>query len=100
MYKRQAYNGFQAIEKIKEQVFDLVFMDLKMPEMDGFQATALIREMELPTHLPVIALTAAALTEDLEKFKQNGMDGHLLKPFNPQEIKDLLLNIFENTAKK
>jgi two-component system, sensor histidine kinase and response regulator len=73
---------------VKVQRFDLVLMDLQMPEMDGFAATAAIRELEQTTkrHLPIVAMTARAMKGDRECCLEAGMDGYLAKPINPKEL--------------
>ena len=87
-----AGNGREALEALEKASFDLVFMDVQMPEMDGFQATAAIRQKETTTgeHMPVIALTAHAMKGDREKCLAGGMDGYLTKPIRPRELDDLL----------
>jgi PAS domain S-box-containing protein len=83
-------NGRQALESIQEERFDLILMDCQMPEMDGFDATRRIRELErngqLAGHLPVIALTANAIKGDRERCVEAGMDDYLSKPFEPQAL--------------
>ena len=87
-----AGNGREALEELAKASFDLVLMDVQMPEMDGFQATAAIREKEKTTgiHLPVVALTAHAMKGDRDKCLAAGMDGYLTKPIMPRELDDLL----------
>jgi two-component system, sensor histidine kinase and response regulator len=87
-----AGNGREALLALEREKFDLVFMDLQMPEMDGFEATAAIREKEKGSnnHQEVIALTAHAMTGDRERCLAAGMDGYLSKPIRPQELDNLL----------
>ena len=82
-----AENGRSALAAL-EQSFDLVLMDVQMPEMDGFEATALIREKEKATggHVPSIALTAHAMKGDRERCMAAGMDNYLCKPLNPTAL--------------
>jgi CheY-like chemotaxis protein len=76
-----AANGKIAIEKLKEQKFDLILMDLQMPEMNGFDATVHIRK-KMKLDVPIIALTADVTTMDLEKCKAIGMDDYISKPID------------------
>ena len=87
-----AQNGFQALEALTKGVFDLVLMDVQMPEMDGIETTAKIREGERLSgeHQPVIALTAHAMKGDQERCLAAGMDGYLTKPIRPQELDYIL----------
>ncbi len=78
-----ARNGLEAVELYQKQSFDLVLMDMQMPVMDGYTATRTIREMEARekwSRIPIIALTAHAFREDVEKCLANGCDAHLGKP--------------------
>jgi signal transduction histidine kinase/CheY-like chemotaxis protein len=85
-------NGKLAVEAMREQPFDIVFMDCHMPEMDGFEATRHIRIAQEGTgmHTIVVALTADALTGDREKCLAAGMDDYLNKPFKPEQITAML----------
>jgi CheY-like chemotaxis protein len=87
-----AVNGREALKALEEKSYDLVLMDVQMPEIDGLEATAKIREMEKLTarHQLVVALTAHAMKGDVERCLSAGMDGYLSKPIRPQELDDLL----------
>jgi two-component system sensor histidine kinase/response regulator len=87
-----AANGHEAIDAYAKETFDLVLMDVQMPEMDGFEATAAIREKEKATgtRLPIIALTAHAMKGDRERCLAAGMDGYLSKPIRSQELDEIL----------
>lgn len=91
-----ASSGEEAINKIIENTYDLVFMDIRMPGIDGFDTTRIIRELagDYFKNLPIIALTASTLHNENMKFKECGMNGHILKPFNPDEIKAVLVEYF------
>jgi CheY-like chemotaxis protein len=81
-------NGQRAVDAIRESAFDLVLMDVQMPELDGFAATAAIRELEakLGIHTPIIAMTAHAMKGDRERCLAAGMDDYVSKPFRPHEL--------------
>src|SRR5438552_496346 len=77
-----ACNGLEALDQVGSGSFDVVLMDVAMPEMDGLAATQAIRQQELGTdrHIPIVALTAHAMKGDREKCLQAGMDGYVTKP--------------------
>ncbi|HEY0702749.1 MAG TPA: response regulator [Candidatus Acidoferrales bacterium] len=83
-----AGNGLEAIEALENRRFDLILMDIQMPEMDGFEATAAIREKEKTSggHVPIIAMTANALKGDRERCLEAGLDGYISKPINSKEL--------------
>ncbi|HNY13097.1 MAG TPA: response regulator [Candidatus Wallbacteria bacterium] len=83
-----ANNGREAIQLYETENLDAIIMDGQMPEMDGFEATRKIREMEIKTgrHIPIIALTAYAMSEDREKFMAAGMDDYISKPLDNDRI--------------
>lgn len=81
-----AENGLIALEKIKANHYDLVLMDIQMPEMDGLTATKEIRNTLKLTSLPIIAMTAHAMTTDKEKSINAGMNDHITKPLSPKKL--------------
>lgn len=83
-----AENGKIALEKAKSEKFDMIFMDIQMPEMDGLEATKLIRKFEKDnkTHTPIIAMTAHAMKGDKEVCLAAGMNHYITKPINPAEL--------------
>jgi two-component system sensor histidine kinase/response regulator len=83
-----AGNGREAVEAFQTGRFDLVLMDVQMPEMDGLEASAVIRRIEVDTgaHVPIVAITANAFAEDREQCLQAGMDDFLTKPIRAEEL--------------
>lgn len=93
IYPRIANNGREALQMMREDHFDLVLMDCQMPVMDGFEATAAWRQEEQSSNLlplPIIALTANAITGDREYCLGKGMSDYLSKPFSPEQLHQLL----------
>ncbi len=80
-----AANGREALAASEKEAFDLVLMDVQMPEMDGFEATAALRERERANgaHVPIVALTAHAMRADEERCLRAGMDAYVSKPIHP-----------------
>ena len=89
----RAITGVEAIEKIKAQTFDIVFMDMRMPVMNGLEATSLIREFNQTT--PIIALTANAFDSDRENALAAGCNHFMTKPVKKRELTDLLFKYFK-----
>lgn len=87
-----ANNGREALEDLERQAFDVVLMDGQMPEMDGFAATAAIREKEQGTgrHIPIVAMTAYAMKGDRERCLEAGMDDYISKPFRIMEVTETI----------
>ena len=83
-----AANGREVLAFLDQRDFDLVLMDVQMPEMDGFEATAAIRVKESGSrrHIPIVAITAHALKGDEHRCLQAGMDGYLPKPITPAAL--------------
>lgn len=81
-----AQNGLEALERLQAESFDVVLMDVQMPQMGGVEATQLIRDQEAKTgvHLPIIALTAHAMKGDREQFMNVGMDDYVSKPIDAE----------------
>ena len=87
-----ATNGREALDRFRPEEFDLILMDIQMPEMDGWEATRRIRELEKTsgTQIPIIAMTAHARDSDREKCLQMGMNGYLSKPIRRQHLMEQL----------
>jgi CheY-like chemotaxis protein len=81
-----AANGREALAMCQAIPYDIVFMDCQMPEMDGYEATRVMRREESDRHTPVIALTANSMPGDREECLRAGMDAHLSKPIRPEEL--------------
>lgn len=86
-----ASSGFEALSKARQKPFDLVFMDLQMPGMDGVETTARLREMDTGNHrTPIIALTAHALADEQERLTKQGFDGYMPKPISSGQLNDII----------
>jgi len=83
-----AENGREALERYSSNEYDLIFMDIQMPEMDGYETTRQIRikEEDVPKHTPIVAVTASALVDDKQKCFDAGVDHYISKPFQLNDI--------------
>jgi CheY-like chemotaxis protein len=90
-----AANGKEALEMLEKQAFDLLLMDIQMPEMDGLQATAMIRARERQTggHLPIVAMTAHTMNGDQEHCLAAGMDAYISKPVRADQLLEIITNL-------
>jgi len=90
-------NGQDAIDQFVNVKYDLILMDVKMPVMDGYEATQKIRQIELSRgtgeRIPIIAITANNMYEEIQECLKMGMDGFLSKPFNTQDVSNILKTI-------
>jgi PAS domain S-box-containing protein len=98
-----AENGKIAIDKLKSQEFDLILMDIQLPEMDGYEATRRIRTTlrEAKCNIPIMAMTAHAMSSEERKCYEAGMDGYISKPFSPKVLYSrivTIINSVENPA--
>ena len=95
-----ASHGREAIAAFQSQTFDLVLMDVQMPEMDGYDATAAIRAMERGTgkHIPIVAMTAHAMKGDRQRCLQAGMDGYIAKPIRAAALFQAIADVLAGRA--
>jgi two-component system CheB/CheR fusion protein len=91
-------NGREAIEAWKREAFAAIIMDVQMPEMDGFEATAAIRAAErgTGTHIPIVAMTAHAMSGDRERCLAAGMDDYVAKPISVKEVDRILVEVVQS----
>lgn len=93
-------NGQEVLEAIEKEAYDLILMDVQMPEVDGYEATRKIREKETQTgkHIPILAMTAHALKGDREKCLEAGMDGYVAKPVRAEELYQAIHALFNGKS--
>lgn len=93
-----AYDGREALEKVKAENPDLVVLDVMMPYMDGFEVLKHLKADPATAEIPVIMLTAKAQDADVFRGWQSGVDCYLTKPFNPMELLTFVKRIFDSTS--
>jgi two-component system, OmpR family, alkaline phosphatase synthesis response regulator PhoP len=93
-----AYDGREALEKVKSEKPDLVVLDVMMPYMDGFEVLKNLKADPETAEIPVIMLTAKAQDADVFRGWQSGVDCYLTKPFNPMELLTFVKRIFDSTG--
>jgi signal transduction histidine kinase/CheY-like chemotaxis protein len=88
-------SGRLALDALAQHEFDLILMDVQMPDMDGLQATAEIRRLEIATgrHIAIVFFTAHAMAEDRKRFLDGGADGYLTKPFSPEQLQSVIASM-------
>ena len=89
-------NGLEATSAARKEHFDLIFMDLQMPIMDGYEATRTIRKFD--SHVPIVALSAAVMERDREASAAAGMNSHMGKPIDPEELQATLYKYLSGQA--
>ena len=96
----EAENGMEAIEMVKNNHYDLLFMDARMPGLDGLNATKIIREeLKIKSEdLPVICISAASLNDDWEKYEKAGMNAFLEKPFTEEMLMTTILSVIKEIS--
>jgi CheY-like chemotaxis protein len=97
-----AGNGREAVAAFRREAFDLILMDVQMPEMDGLEATAAIRaaETNTGTHIPIIAMTAHAFAEDRERCLAAGMDAFLTKPVHVAQLHEVIAHMVDPAVQR
>lgn len=94
----RAANGKEAVAIARRDKPDLIFMDLMMPEMDGYEATALLKADPATAGIPVVALTAKAMRGDEEKGRNAGVDGYVTKPFRISQVLESLQHYISDSC--
>lgn len=93
-----AINGKQAVDKVMENEYDIIFMDIQMPIMDGYEAAEIIRKNN--KDIPIIALSAGVMPKDIDKSLKAGMNMHIAKPIVYNEMNEVLDKYFKVEIKE
>lgn len=90
---KEVENGLEAVEEVKNNHYDIILMDVRMPIMDGYQATSNIRSIDKYSEVPILALTAD-MSDKVKKEVEAGLfNGYLIKPVNPDKLKEIILKL-------
>ena len=99
-YVLQAENAAIGIQVALEELPDLIFMDIQLPDMDGLEATSQLKADPVTKTIPVYALTAFAMKGDKERINASGCDGYLSKPFSHKDLLDVVQKVTSSTQKR
>jgi two-component system, cell cycle response regulator DivK len=94
----EAVTGTEGVQQARVGAPDLILMDISIPELDGWEATAILKADPLTRHIPIVAVTAHALPEDAERSRKAGCDGYLAKPIAPASLLDEVDRRFGRTS--
>ncbi|GAB2631556.1 hybrid sensor histidine kinase/response regulator [Belliella aquatica] len=95
-----ANNGLEAVNFVKDRDFDLIFMDIQMPKMNGLEATKIIKGLETKRNIPIVGLSANAFQDDINEAIATGMDSYIAKPVQVKDIALIIKKYFESKIKK
>jgi CheY-like chemotaxis protein len=96
----EARDGQEALDKVKTQLPDLILMDLQLPGLDGFAATKIIKQDDATKKIPIVALTAYAMSGDEERALAAGCDGYITKPIDPDEFHKVVASYLKPASRK
>jgi CheY-like chemotaxis protein len=96
----EARDGQEALDKVKTQLPDLILMDLQLPGLDGFAATKIIKQDDATKKIPIVALTAYAMSGDEERALEAGCDGYITKPIDPDEFHKVVASYLKPASRK
>ena len=96
----EARDGQEALEMLKDVAPDLILMDLQLPGLDGFSATRMIKGNPATKHVPVVALTAYAMSGDAERAREAGCDGYITKPIDPDDFPQIVATYLKSAIRK
>ncbi|MGH7811486.1 MAG: response regulator [Candidatus Binatia bacterium] len=96
----EARDGQEALEKVKMQLPDLILMDVQLPGLDGFATTRIIKQDDATKTIPIVALTAYAMSGDAERALDAGCDGYITKPIDPDEFHKIVASYLKPASRK